>query len=120
MFYGSTPLYQPRNQGPSSTARDANARARETEATLEYTQAHLERTMMICEALWTFLKEKHGYTDQDLVERVEEIDLRDGVLDGRVSASEPTPCPNCGRNTSRKKMLCLYCSTPIEPDLFGR
>ncbi|MEJ5171431.1 MAG: glutamate synthase-related protein, partial [Fimbriimonadales bacterium] len=26
----------------------------------------VERLLMICEALWTFLKEQHGYTDEDL------------------------------------------------------
>lgn len=71
----------------------------------------LESLVLINMALWSFLQEKLGVTEQDLQDRVREIDLRDGQLDGRVTLP-PTPCPSCGRIIAAKHARCLYCGTP--------
>ena len=61
----------------------------------------IERQMIISEAIWELLKEKVGLTDEDLVKKVREIDLRDGVLDGRVKPEPPIACPKCGKKMKR-------------------
>ena len=76
---------------------------------------------MITEALWTILKEQHGFDDADLIDRINEIDLRDGKLDGRVKEKEgPLSCPKCNRTLSRQRPTCLYCGTAIARDPFAR
>lgn len=60
------------------------------------------------QALWEILKEKLGATDRDLAEKIMEIDLRDGKLDGRLS-SAPADCPKCGSKISREFNRCLFC-----------
>ncbi len=80
----------------------------------------VERLLMICEALWTFLKEQHGYTDEDLFRRVMEIDLRDGRADGRVAATPARRCPHCGRTMTRGRPICIYCGRASVANVFER
>ena len=80
----------------------------------------LERLLMITEALWTILKEQHGYDDAKLQQIVTDIDLRDGKLDGRVAATAPATCPSCHRTLNKKRPRCIYCGEPAPLDLFER
>jgi hypothetical protein len=80
----------------------------------------VERLLMIAEALWTFLKQQHGYKDDDLARLVKDIDMRDGSLDGRVAPSEPRPCPYCGRILGKARPFCYYCGKPVQADPFAR
>ncbi len=76
---------------------------------------------MITEALWSILKEQHGYSDEELVKRVSEIDMRDGALDGRVATEESRVCPECNRShIARNRPRCLYCGARITNDPFER
>jgi hypothetical protein len=78
----------------------------------EFIQCDVEKLFMITEALWTILKEKHGCTDAELVQRVQEIDLRDGKLDGKVAKVNPD-CPKCSRKLMGKRPVCLYCGAEV-------
>ena len=78
----------------------------------EFIQCDVEKLFMLTEALWTILKEKHGCTDAELVQRVQEIDLRDGKLDGKVAKVNPD-CPKCGRKLMGKRPVCLYCGAEV-------
>ena len=68
----------------------------------EFIQCDVEKLFMLTEALWTILKEKHGCTDAELVQRVNEIDLRDGKLDGKLAKVTPD-CHQCGRKLMGNK-----------------
>lgn len=83
-------------------------------------QTQVERLLMVTEALWTILKEKHGMEDQELLKRIVEIDLRDGRLDGRVAATPPEPCPKCQRIVSKQSIRCMYCGEPLLINPFAR
>ena len=86
---------------------------------IRFVKADVEKLLMITEALWALLKDQHGYSDEELVKRIEEIDLRDGKLDGKV-ASAPKECPSCKRAISKKRSACLYCGQEVKADLFER
>ena len=80
----------------------------------EFIQCDVEKLFMLTEALWTILKEKHGYTDEELMGRVNEIDLRDGKLDGKVTTEKVQPdCTHCGRKIIGKRPVCLYCGAEV-------
>ena len=80
----------------------------------------VERLLMITEAMWGFLKEQHGFSDEKLIQRVMEIDLEDGRLDGRVKKTAPMQCSSCERAVARRHVKCIYCGTPIVRDPFDR
>jgi hypothetical protein len=100
-------------------ASNARAEAREAKTETELLRHDVDRLLMITEALWTFLKKEHGYSDEDLANAVKEIDLRDGRLDGRAEQPQASPCPNCGRINSARRSLCIYCGQPLPVTLFA-
>lgn len=98
---------QDRDGGESVSRSATDVRAQN-----EIIQCDVEKLFMLTEALWTILKEKHGCTDAELVQRVQEIDLRDGKLDGRVAKVNPD-CPKCSRKLMGKRPICLYCGAEV-------
>lgn len=103
-----------------SAGAASSAQARSVRTDLDFLRTDIERLLMITEALWDILKEKHGYTDEELTNRVTEIDRRDGKVDGRVAQSPPGTCPRCNRTLERKRPYCLYCGQAISWDPFER
>lgn len=79
----------------------------------------VDKLALICRAVWEIVRDHYGLSDDDLLNKVKEIDLLDGVLDGKVTPS-PKTCPKCGRVVSRRHMRCIYCGvegladTPFE------
>ncbi|MBT3191280.1 MAG: hypothetical protein HN341_01865 [Verrucomicrobia bacterium] len=105
----------------SLAGKQASRVATDVRHQTEYIKSDVEKLFMITEALWTILKEQHGYTEDDLIARVEAIDMRDGVLDGRVAKSAVKPdCPECGRKLMGRRPVCLYCGTEVILDPFSR
>ena len=105
----------------SGLGSEALRRVSDTDRQTGLLQSDVERLFMLTEALWTILKEQHGYTDEDLAERVREIDLRDGRLDGRSAQDKVNPdCPQCGRKLIGRNQVCLYCGTEASRDPFQR
>lgn len=101
-------------------AGEANTNARQAQSAVEEMRHDVARLLMITEALWTFLKKEHGYTDEDLVNAVTEIDLRDGIRDGQVAKQPPVPCPACGKPNSGKRANCIYCGKTLPLNPFAR
>ena len=109
-----------RAQRAQSAGERAARTATDVRAQNETIQADIERLFMITESLWTILKEKHGYTDDNLTEMMQDIDLRDGKLDGKVAKEQNPTCPKCERTLIGKHSICLYCGTPVARDPFER
>ncbi len=107
----------------STQAQDeASAAAREARGAQESVQSlrrDVDRLLLITEALWTLLKQQHGFTDDNLTKVVNEIDLEDGVLDGKPAKAPPRPCPTCGKMVAAHHTLCIYCGTVVPETLFG-
>jgi len=91
----------------SQTASNAASAARHQG---EMLQADVDKLFMITQALWELLKTEHGYTDELLVNKITEIDLSDGKLDGKVARKERPDCPSCGRKMGRHP-VCVWCGT---------
>lgn len=98
----------------------AKSRVRDVGETVTTLRIEVDRLQMLCEGMWTLLKAKTGTTDAELAELVEQIDLRDGKLDGKVArTAEVVACPDCGRAVSVRTGACLFCGTrPKNDDLF--
>ena len=70
------------------------------------------------QALWELLCQRLQLTDDDLAKIAQEIDLRDGVADGKMTES-PVRCPQCGRISNSRHWKCLYCGLQFEKPAMG-
>lgn len=78
-------------------------------------QVRLDRLSMVCQAMWELLRDKAKLTDEDVIKQMQQIDLRDGVADGKMTR-QTLVCPECGRNVSSRREQCLYCGTWLVKD----
>lgn len=91
------------------------ARAEATQGaarTIHELHAQLQRVQLASEAMWSLVREKLGLTDADLAHRVNELDLSDGTLDGKMRRT-PVSCPKCNRTISPRLPKCMYCGQAI-------
>ena len=70
----------------------------------------IDRLQLVCTALWALLEEKTGLKAEDLAAKVNELDLADGKLDGKISRDIQS-CEKCGRALSPRHQKCLYCGS---------
>lgn len=100
------------------TAAEAGAAARRSERQAEGLEERFERSMLTLEAMWTLLRDKLGLTDEDLCNRMTDLDLSDGRLDGK-HRHEPRSCPNCGKAIGPRFSKCIYCGQLVEETPFA-
>ena len=96
-----------------SAAERAGEKARSAAEEVAALRGQVDRLQMVCEAMWTVVKRHSGLEDAELARLVEEIDLRDGRLDGR-SARAARSCGKCGRVVSVRTSVCIYCGAQNE------
>jgi ribosomal protein S27AE len=68
----------------------------------------LDKLLLACTALWELLRDRTDLTEDDLLAKVQEVDLRDGQADGKITKTVKK-CPRCGRTMSPRHGECLYC-----------
>jgi len=102
------------------SAADARVAAREAKTEVEDLRGDVERLLLVTEALWRIARERWECTDADLVQRIQEIDLEDGKLDGRKAPTPARDCPHCQRKLLKHQPRCFYCGKPVEFQPFER
>lgn len=103
----------------SATATAAESEAREARTDVELFKHDLDRLLMITEALWTLMKQEHGYTDEVLTKLIGEIDQRKVTPDGATVKDPAVACPSCGRPNLANRTFCIYCGKPIQGNPFA-
>ena len=106
------------NYAAAAEAAEAKGDTRTAKRNLADLETRLDRTLLACEAMWTLLRDKLGATDLELIDRINDIDLSDGKLDGKVRKTAVS-CPSCGRTISRRFPKCMYCGQAIMHDPFA-
>jgi hypothetical protein len=89
--------------------RISDSKTRDTRHELDQLRQSIEKLALVNMAMWTLLQEKTNLKDEDLLNRMQELDLADGVADGRMSGQKSTGCAACGRPMSRTHDRCMYC-----------
>jgi hypothetical protein len=103
-------LNQNRRIGEAQTeARNSEARARDLSREVELLKQSVEKLALVNAAMWSLLQEKAHLKDEDLVNRMQQIDMMDGVADGRISPPRAQICAKCQRTLSRTHERCMYC-----------
>ena len=102
----------------NETAGQAERTARDARTQIQDLRTAVDRLLLVNRAMWEILAEATDLTDADLVQKVNEIDLRDGRLDGKLT-TRVRECPSCRRTMYKGHRQCLYCGAPDpEPDPF--
>ena len=99
---------------------DISAAGSEVRVYVERLEHKINSLALACQALWELLKENTDLSEEVLAERMQQIDLRDGVADGKITHTV-IECPKCGRKTTRRHAICMYCSEsiPAEDETFN-
>ena len=92
--------------------------ARAVKQRLRILEANLAKTLMICETLWELLRDEHGWNEDTLHKKLYEVDMRDGVLDGK-NQRKAVECPDCGHTVSARHPACIYCGRVIDMSVFN-
>jgi hypothetical protein len=90
------------------SASDASRKTSDMRDRMRFLEDRTDRLLLTNIAMWSLLRDTMGLTDQDLAARIQEIDLQDGLADGKVSRS-PKTCSRCQRTFSPRHRRCLYC-----------
>ncbi len=99
------------------------ARAKSQATSAKHDVSELEdrfdRLTLACMAMWSLIVEKTSFKEEDLFAKIREIDMADGIEDGKITKT-CQKCPACGRTMSERHKKCLYCGamglirTPFE------
>lgn len=101
-----------------SIADRANGKANLAQEEINALNWKVEKLTMITEALWRIVKQSRNIDDEYLKRLVDEIDMKDGKLDGKIAKTPPLHCSNCLRVLSNRIKKCVYCGTVSNGDLF--
>lgn len=71
----------------------------------------IDRLVLVVDAIWSILKE-NGYNDAQLIQRIRETDMVDGVTDGRRQAY-PQKCKKCEALVEPGRPTCTYCGAEM-------
>ncbi len=93
----------------ASDARIGETKARDARHEIDLLRQSIEKLALVHAAMWTLLQEKVGLKDEELLNRMQELDLQDGVADGRLSSGRVAECAACHRPMSRTHERCMYC-----------
>jgi hypothetical protein len=96
----------------SSKASHAEVKVTTVGRNVRRLEDKLDSLALTCQALWEILRDRTKLTEEDLIEKIMEIDLRDGKEDGRMGTAG-APCPRCNRVLSRRHDNCMYCGEEV-------
>lgn len=86
---------------------------------VEDLQSRLDCLTLAAQAMWELIREQSRLSDAELASKMQEVDLRDGEADGRITASVVS-CPGCGRRGRSNRRRCVYCGGELPPHhVFG-
>ncbi len=89
-------------------ANRAAHNAREAHHKSSSHESRLDTMTLAVMAMWSILQDRLGVTEAQLVERMQQLDLSDGKVDGKVAQPSST-CGSCSRVMSARYKRCIYC-----------
>jgi len=112
MNFFNTLLYQVRDEQFAVSADvipgSATSSATEAKEKARWANDRLDRLVLVSSAVWQLVRDRMGLTEEELADKIQELDLSDGVLDGKMRR-ELRRCAACGRVLSKRHQTCMYC-----------
>ncbi|MCE9532225.1 MAG: hypothetical protein K8T89_14065 [Planctomycetes bacterium] len=110
-FFWQLPQQPPISQAEVNSGA-ARREIQDHHARLRDLEQQLERVTLVSQALWELLRDRSGITEDQLVDKITEVDLRDGTKDNRLSP-RVVACPKCERNITTRHQRCIYCGSAV-------
>ena len=102
-------VYQQQQIGQAQrTAISASQKNINLSERVDRLEDQIDSLAIVCQAMWELLSEHLTDPIDQLNEKVHEIDLRDGKLDGKMRRVE-TSCAQCNRSLHARHRHCMYC-----------
>ncbi len=92
----------------SAEASAAGRKAAAAKRAVSDMEEQLDRVSLVCASLWELMRERLEISDDELLAKMREIDLRDGVADGKLRLA-PATCAACARISHPRHRQCVYC-----------
>lgn len=83
----------------------------ELDARLESVDSRLQQLTMRLDALCELLQASGAVSQPEMLAKLREIDLRDGVEDGRNVAPQLQVCGKCGSTRVGQHRFCAHCGS---------
>lgn len=92
---------------------DARFDAKDALQAISDLEDKVARLSLLCHALFEELERTTGLSEAQLKEKMIEIDMRDGKLDGKYDPTSNQKCPDCGHQLRRNRPNCFWCGSPL-------
>lgn len=79
---------------------------------IEDVNERIDQLAMVVRGMWALLEEG-GVTTEQLLAKLEELDMQDGVADGKVTRG-PVDCPSCDSRVAPGLTKCQFCGADID------
>ena len=89
-------------------AEHAMDRTKRLSAEVDDLKRKADALTIACQSLWEIVRTRMSLDEPLILAKMQEIDLRDGKLDGKI-ATQKTVCSSCARANNTKRHSCLYC-----------
>jgi hypothetical protein len=107
--------FDPNDACNNAAANSAQSAANSAQREARNVEQRVERLALICQAMWRLLQEQTNLGEQDLLQRLSELQAEHDQSNQTEPANtnERRPqCPNCGRTFNPRHDKCLYCGEP--------
>ena len=109
---------EPGDYSDVTDATHARIAAGDARRTSQSVEQRLDRALLACQAMWTLVSDALKLTDEQLLQRMVDLDMTDGKLDGKIRRTAIT-CPKCNRLSPPRLAACMYCGQSIGQDPFA-
>ena len=79
---------------------------------IEDLNERIDAMAMIMRGMWALLEEEQGFTTDQLMAKLEELDRADGTQDVLMT-SAPVRCPSCESMVPAGMAKCQYCGADV-------
>ena len=94
------------------SAAAAENKADQTREYIRMLEGRVDKLQLACQAMWELMRDMARIDEDRLLAKIQEIDLRDGKADGKMSSSG-VACDGCQRPVHARHQKCLYCGKEL-------